>query len=45
MKIAELMTMDVATCSPGDSLTKAAQLMWERDCGCVRWSTAARWWG
>ncbi len=35
MKIAELMTMDVASCSPGDSLTRAAQLMWEHDCGCV----------
>src|SRR5512140_1269573 len=35
MKIAELMTMDVATCAPSDSLTRAAQLMWERDCGCV----------
>lgn len=35
MKIAELMTMDVASCAPADSLSRAAQLMWERDCGCV----------
>jgi CBS domain-containing protein len=29
------MTKDVATCGPDDSLNRAAQLMWERDCGFV----------
>ncbi|HXI56561.1 MAG TPA: CBS domain-containing protein [Polyangia bacterium] len=35
MKITELMTHDVATCRTSDSLNRAAQLMWERRCGCV----------
>jgi CBS domain-containing protein len=29
------MTKDVATCGPDDPLNRAAQLMWERDCGFV----------
>jgi CBS domain-containing protein len=35
MKIEELMTRDVATCSAEDSLEHAAKLMWDRDVGCV----------
>jgi CBS domain-containing protein len=35
MTIAELMTTTVATCRTTDSLNRAAQLMWERRCGCV----------
>jgi len=35
MNVEELMTRDVATCRPGDALSHAAQLMWDRDCGCV----------
>ena len=35
MKVAELMTRDVAVCGPNDSMNRAVQLMWERDCGCV----------
>ena len=35
MKVAELMTTDVATCLATDSLNRAAQLMWERRCGSV----------
>ncbi|HVZ72914.1 MAG TPA: CBS domain-containing protein [Polyangia bacterium] len=35
MKITDLMTADVATCAPTDSLNRAAQLMWERRCGCI----------
>ena len=35
MKAAEVMTADVATCRASDSLNRAAQLMWERRCGCV----------
>ncbi len=31
----ELMTRDVASCGTEDSLSRAAQIMWERDCGCV----------
>jgi CBS domain-containing protein len=30
-----IMTADVATCSPGDTLHRAAQIMWDRDCGAV----------
>lgn len=35
MKIAELMTSNVRTCSPDDTLNRAAQIMWENDCGAV----------
>jgi CBS-domain-containing membrane protein len=33
MNVSDVMTRDVATCGPGDSLNRAAQLMWERRCG------------
>ena len=35
MQVANVMTADVATCRASDSLNRAAQLMWERRCGCV----------
>ena len=35
MKTEELMTRNVATCRPHDSLEQAAQLMWDWDVGCV----------
>lgn len=35
MKVSDLMTADVATCAPTDSLNRAAQIMWERRCGAV----------
>jgi len=35
MKVAELMTRDVKSCSPHDFLQAAARIMWENDCGCV----------
>ena len=35
LKIAELMTRDVHVCRPGDTLERAAELMWKHDCGCV----------
>lgn len=35
MKIENVMSSEVVTCAPGDSLNRAAQLMWERDCGCL----------
>jgi len=35
MRVEQLMTRDVRTCGPEDSLAAAAQAMWERDCGCV----------
>lgn len=35
MKAVDVMTRDVRTCSPGDTLETAAQIMWERDCGVV----------
>lgn len=33
--IAALMTKDVAICTLDDTLERAAQLMWERACGCL----------
>jgi CBS domain-containing protein len=35
MKIADVMTKDVATCVPEQSVNDAARIMWERDCGVV----------
>jgi CBS domain-containing protein len=35
MRIRDVMTTNVKTCRPSDSLDAAAQLMWEADCGCV----------
>lgn len=35
MNASDIMTKDVATCAVGDSLNRAAQLMWDRRCGCL----------
>jgi CBS domain-containing protein len=35
MRAKELMTTHVLTCQEGDSLERAAQLMWERDVGAI----------
>jgi CBS domain-containing protein len=35
MRIERIMTKSVASCRPDDTLAKAAQLMMERDCGCL----------
>lgn len=35
MRIDELMAKDIQTCGPNDSLHRAAQIMWDRDCGIV----------
>jgi CBS domain-containing protein len=35
MQVEQLMSKQVAWCSPGDSLAQAAQLMWNHDCGCL----------
>ena len=35
MRVKEIMTTHVQACRPEDSLEKAAQLMWDHDCGCV----------
>jgi CBS domain-containing protein len=35
MKVTELMTTEVKTCRQSDSLNRAAQLMWENDCGAI----------
>lgn len=35
MKVEQLMTRNVSACEPDDSLSAAAQIMWEQDCGCV----------
>ncbi len=35
MEIADLMTRHVMTCAPEDPLNRAAELMWNYDCGCV----------
>jgi CBS domain-containing protein len=35
MKASEIMSKEVVTCHVGDSVNRAAQLMWEHRCGCV----------
>lgn len=35
MKVEKIMTVDVKVCTENDTLNRAAQLMWENDCGCV----------
>ncbi len=35
MKVADLMTPDVKTCTIHDSLNGAARVMWDHDCGCA----------
>ena len=35
MRVAELMTKQVASCKPEESLSAAAKLMWDADCGAV----------
>lgn len=35
MRVKDIMTRQVQSCRPGDSLERAAQLMWDHDCGCV----------
>jgi CBS domain-containing protein len=35
LTVGELMRTSVRTCSPDDTLNRAAQIMWENDCGCV----------
>ena len=35
MKVSELMTKEVKTCDSHDTLNRAAQIMWENDCGTV----------
>jgi CBS domain-containing protein len=41
MQVEDLMTKTVECCEAGDSLERAAQLMWEHDCGCLPVCTAA----
>jgi CBS domain-containing protein len=33
--VRSVMTADLVTCTPGETLHRAAQIMWERDCGAV----------
>jgi CBS domain-containing protein len=35
MPVAEVMSRDVASCSPLDPMSRGAQVLWERDCGIV----------
>ena len=35
MRVEQLMTRDVKVCRAEETLSRAAQLMWEHDCGCV----------
>ena len=35
MNVGQLMSRQIRTCRPDDSLNHAAQIMWETDCGCV----------
>jgi CBS domain-containing protein len=35
MKVEQLMTREVRVCTEAETLNRAAQFMWETDCGCV----------
>src|SRR5512139_907234 len=35
MRVDTIMSRQIASCAPHDSLERAAQLMWEHDCGCL----------
>lgn len=35
MRVDAIMTKQVNTCSPADTLAEAARLMWDHDCGCL----------
>jgi CBS domain-containing protein len=35
MRVEQLMTKQVKSCGPDDALDRAAQLMWDTDCGCL----------
>ena len=35
MKVEQLMKREVKVCTEGDTLNRAAELMWESDCGCI----------
>ncbi len=35
MRVEDIMTRRVSSCTGSDSLERAAQLMWEHDCGCL----------
>ena len=35
MQVEQLMTKEVRTCRPLDTLNQAAQIFWENDCGCA----------
>ena len=35
VQVQQVMTRNVECCLPSDVLSRAAQIMWERDCGCV----------
>jgi CBS domain-containing protein len=35
MQVEKLMTKQVTSCSSSDTLQRAAQLMWDADCGCL----------
>jgi len=35
MRVEQLMTHELKVCTEADTLNRAAQIMWEHDCGCV----------
>lgn len=35
MRVKDVMTCEVHSCRPGESLAAAARVMWDHDCGCV----------
>ena len=35
LRVDSIMSKDIVSCRPSDSLNAAAQIMWDRDCGCV----------
>lgn len=42
MKVFQIMTIDVGFCHPEETLTKAAEIMWQKDCGIVPVVTAEK---
>jgi len=35
MKVEQLMKREIKVCSEADTLNRAAELMWDSDCGCI----------
>lgn len=42
MRVEQIMSRNVRTCRPEQSLAEAARIMWEQDCGCVPVTSAGK---